>query len=117
MVRVDLAGEIRGPSRLRLDSGELGGAPASSAAPSACKALGWNRIRYYSTPNACSTAKFDRCRAGDLAARSALWRNGIAHPLPDDDAMARLVTLPRMNSAMVRAFGTNLLTIRIDLAH
>lgn len=43
------------------------------------------------------------------------WHNGIAHPLPDDDAIARLATLPRMNSAMVRAFGTNLLTIRIDL--
>ncbi|MEV5832495.1 nitroreductase/quinone reductase family protein [Nocardia sp. NPDC052112] len=43
------------------------------------------------------------------------WRNGTAHPLPEDDAIARLTTLPRMNSAMVRALGTNLLTIRIDL--
>ncbi len=43
------------------------------------------------------------------------WRNGTAHPLPDDDPIARLATLPRMNSAIVRALGTNLLTIRIDL--
>ncbi|WP_040778047.1 nitroreductase/quinone reductase family protein [Nocardia pneumoniae] len=43
------------------------------------------------------------------------WHNGTAHPLPDDDPIARLATLPRMNSAVVRALGTNLLTIRIDL--
>ncbi|MEV6426746.1 nitroreductase/quinone reductase family protein [Nocardia sp. NPDC051463] len=44
------------------------------------------------------------------------WHDGVAHLMPEDDAGARLATLPRMNSAMVRAFGTNLLTIRIDLA-
>ncbi len=43
------------------------------------------------------------------------WHNGIAHPLPEDDASARLTNLPRMNSAVVRASGTDLLTIRIDL--
>jgi hypothetical protein len=35
--------------------------------------------------------------------------------LPDDDAHARLRPLPSMNSAVVRAFGTDLLTVRIDL--
>ncbi|WP_328611279.1 nitroreductase family deazaflavin-dependent oxidoreductase [Amycolatopsis sp. NBC_00345] len=45
------------------------------------------------------------------------WRTGTAHLMPDDDARARLATLPRFNSAMVRALGTDLLTVRIDLGH
>ena len=44
-----------------------------------------------------------------------VWRSGTAQLLPDDDARARLRTLPRLNSAAVRAVGTDLLTIRIDL--
>ncbi|ARP71677.1 DUF385 domain-containing protein [Streptomyces pluripotens] len=44
------------------------------------------------------------------------WHRGTAHLLPDDDAVSRLRTLPRFNSAAVRAFGTDLLTVRIDLA-
>ncbi|MBB4683704.1 nitroreductase/quinone reductase family protein [Amycolatopsis jiangsuensis] len=43
------------------------------------------------------------------------WHHGVAHPVPEDDARARLKSLPRMNSTVVRAFGTDLLTIRIDL--
>ena len=43
------------------------------------------------------------------------WHRGTAHLLPEDDAMARLRSLPRFNSAGVRTFGTDLLTIRIDL--
>ncbi|TGD85722.1 nitroreductase family deazaflavin-dependent oxidoreductase [Mycolicibacterium sp. CH28] len=43
------------------------------------------------------------------------WHDGTATLLPDDDARARLATLPRMNSA-VRAMGDNLLTIRVDFA-
>ncbi|MDJ0461933.1 nitroreductase/quinone reductase family protein [Streptomyces sp. H27-C3] len=43
------------------------------------------------------------------------WHTGTAHPLPQDDARARLKTLPRFNSGAVRAFGTNLLTVRVDL--
>ncbi|MCV7102504.1 nitroreductase/quinone reductase family protein [Mycobacterium palustre] len=43
------------------------------------------------------------------------WRTGTALLLPDDDPRARLAKLPRLNSAMVRALGTDLLTIRIDL--
>lgn len=43
------------------------------------------------------------------------WRAGTASPLPDDDPHARLATLPRFNSAMVRALGTDLLTVRVDL--
>ncbi|MEV6022496.1 nitroreductase family deazaflavin-dependent oxidoreductase [Streptomyces sp. NPDC052036] len=43
------------------------------------------------------------------------WYAGTAHPLPDDDARARLRTLPRLNSAAVQALGTGLLTVRVDL--
>ncbi|MFE2095956.1 nitroreductase family deazaflavin-dependent oxidoreductase [Streptomyces sp. NPDC059468] len=44
------------------------------------------------------------------------WHHGTAHLLPEDDAVARLRALPRFNSAAVRAFGTDLLTVRVDLA-
>ncbi|MGO9927580.1 MAG: nitroreductase/quinone reductase family protein [Mycobacterium sp.] len=43
------------------------------------------------------------------------WRAGTALLLPGDDPYARLATLPRFNSSMVRALGTDLLTVRIDL--
>jgi deazaflavin-dependent oxidoreductase (nitroreductase family) len=43
------------------------------------------------------------------------WRSGAAYLLPDDDPDARLTALPRFNSSMVRALGTDLLTVRIDL--
>jgi deazaflavin-dependent oxidoreductase (nitroreductase family) len=43
------------------------------------------------------------------------WYVGTAHILPEDDARARLKSLPRYNSTAVRAFGTNLTTIRVDL--
>lgn len=43
------------------------------------------------------------------------WRNGTAHLLPDDDAVARLGNLPMLNSAVVRLMGSDLLTIRVDL--
>jgi deazaflavin-dependent oxidoreductase (nitroreductase family) len=43
------------------------------------------------------------------------WREGTAHVLPDDDPIARQRTLPRLNAAAVRAVGTDLLTIRVDL--
>ena len=43
------------------------------------------------------------------------WHSGTAHPLPDDDPHARLAQLPRLNSFGVRTFGTNLLTIRVDI--
>ncbi|BBY08791.1 hypothetical protein MNVI_41090 [Mycobacterium noviomagense] len=43
------------------------------------------------------------------------WHTGIAHLLPDDDPIQRLRNLPRLNSAAVRAMGTDLLTIRVDL--
>ncbi|GHH07261.1 nitroreductase family deazaflavin-dependent oxidoreductase [Streptomyces lanatus] len=44
------------------------------------------------------------------------WHTGTAHLLPDDDPVARLRHLPRLNSTGVRALGTDLLTIRVDLA-
>jgi deazaflavin-dependent oxidoreductase (nitroreductase family) len=43
------------------------------------------------------------------------WRDGIAYLMPEDDAKARLRSLPVVNSAGVRMLGTNLLTIRVEL--
>jgi len=43
------------------------------------------------------------------------WYTGTAHILRDDDAVARLRGLPRLNSAAVRVLGTDLLTVRVDL--
>jgi deazaflavin-dependent oxidoreductase (nitroreductase family) len=43
------------------------------------------------------------------------WRSGTAHLLPDDDAHARLRALPQTTRPDVEAFGTELLTVRIDL--
>ena len=44
------------------------------------------------------------------------WRSGTATVLPDDDPRARLRRIGRpVNGFMVRAVGTNLLTIRVDL--
>jgi|SoiMethySBSTD1v2_1073268.scaffolds.fasta_scaffold1475226_1 deazaflavin-dependent oxidoreductase (nitroreductase family) len=45
------------------------------------------------------------------------WLNGTAHLVPEDDPRARLRSLPQFNSMGVRTFGTNLLTIRVDLSH
>jgi deazaflavin-dependent oxidoreductase (nitroreductase family) len=44
------------------------------------------------------------------------WRTGTAKALPDDDPRARLDRIGRwLNGFMVRAVGTDLLTIRVDL--
>jgi deazaflavin-dependent oxidoreductase (nitroreductase family) len=48
------------------------------------------------------------------------WRSGTAHVLPDDDPRQRQRRLGRrldrrLNAAVVRAMGTDLLTVRIDL--
>jgi hypothetical protein len=43
------------------------------------------------------------------------WHNGTAHLVPDDDPHERLRSLPQVNSFGVRTFGTNLLSIRVDL--
>ena len=43
------------------------------------------------------------------------WYPGTAVLLPEDDAHARLQSLPRGNSVAVAALGSNLLTIRVDL--
>ena len=43
------------------------------------------------------------------------WYHGTAQLLPEDDTRARLRKLPRYNSTAVQAFGTNLLTVRVDL--
>ncbi|HMF03727.1 MAG TPA: nitroreductase/quinone reductase family protein [Acidimicrobiia bacterium] len=44
------------------------------------------------------------------------WRTGTATVLPDDDPRARLERIGRpVNGFMVRAVGTDLLTIRVDL--
>ncbi|MEU1875243.1 MULTISPECIES: nitroreductase/quinone reductase family protein [unclassified Streptomyces] len=45
------------------------------------------------------------------------WYAGTAHLLPDDDPLARLRRLPRLNSMAVRAMGvgTGHLTVRVEL--
>lgn len=43
------------------------------------------------------------------------WRSGTAHLLPDDDPLERQKSMPRTNGSAVRAMGTELLSIRIDL--
>ncbi len=44
------------------------------------------------------------------------WREGTARPMPEDDARARQRKMPnKMNSAVVRAMGSDLLTVRVDL--
>lgn len=43
------------------------------------------------------------------------WYSGTAVLLPEDDARARLRSLPKVNSAAVRTVGSDLLTIRVDL--
>ena len=45
------------------------------------------------------------------------WREGIAHVMPDDDPRERQRRIGlRLNGAVVRAMGTELLTVRVDLA-
>ena len=44
------------------------------------------------------------------------WRSGTAQPMPDDDPRERQRRMPnKLNSAGVRAMGSDLLTVRIDL--
>ncbi|MEV5782091.1 nitroreductase/quinone reductase family protein [Streptomyces sp. NPDC048448] len=43
------------------------------------------------------------------------WYAGIAHLMPQDDARARLRSLPRFNSVAVRAMGAGLMTVRVDV--
>jgi deazaflavin-dependent oxidoreductase (nitroreductase family) len=44
------------------------------------------------------------------------WRTGTAHVLPDDDWRERQRRMPnRLNSAFVRAMGTEHVTVRVDL--
>ena len=43
------------------------------------------------------------------------WRSGTAHVLHDDDPRPRQAHMSKLNAATVRAMGTELLTIRVDL--
>jgi len=43
------------------------------------------------------------------------WRSGSAHVLDDDDPRARLRSISRLNAHGVRALGTDLLVVRVDL--
>jgi len=45
----------------------------------------------------------------------ARWRSGVAHVLDGDDTRARQRDMPRIHAATVRAMGTELVTVRIDL--
>ena len=43
------------------------------------------------------------------------WRTGTARVLAGDDPRARLRSIPRLAATGVRAFGTDLLVVRVDL--
>ena len=43
------------------------------------------------------------------------WRSGVAAVVPDDDPRARQRSMRRVNVLVVRAMGSELLTVRIDL--
>ncbi len=43
------------------------------------------------------------------------WRTGTAQLLDGDDPRARLRSISRLNAAGVRAMGTELLVVRVDL--
>ena len=43
------------------------------------------------------------------------WRSGIAHLLDEDDPRVRLRSISRLNASGVRALGTDLLVVRVDL--
>ena len=43
------------------------------------------------------------------------WRTGTAEVLADDDWRARQRRMPRLNAALVRAVGTEHVTVRIEL--
>ncbi|CAM5453239.1 Deazaflavin-dependent oxidoreductase (Nitroreductase family) OS=Streptomyces violarus OX=67380 GN=FHS41_006638 PE=4 SV=1 [Streptomyces violarus] len=82
-------------------------AAAASATPS-----GWCR----SSANGRSTCATSRPIRGCGCGSRGRWHTGTAHLLPDDDPVARLRRLPKVNGLGVRAFGTDLLTVRVDLA-
>ncbi|MDX6477173.1 MAG: hypothetical protein QOH95_2684 [Gaiellaceae bacterium] len=44
-----------------------------------------------------------------------VWHAGTAQLLPDDDPRQRQRAMPKLNAFAVRAVGTDLLTLRIDL--
>ena len=62
-----------------------------------------------------------RVRVGVVQQGTLRWRDGVAQPLPDDDARARQRDLGRgrlgykLDALLLRALATELLTIRIDL--
>jgi deazaflavin-dependent oxidoreductase (nitroreductase family) len=43
------------------------------------------------------------------------WRTGTARLVPDDDPIARGRSLPRLNAWFVRAVGSDLLTVKVEL--
>ena len=43
------------------------------------------------------------------------WRSGTAHVLEGEDPRARLRSISRLNAGGVRALGTELLVVRVDL--
>jgi deazaflavin-dependent oxidoreductase (nitroreductase family) len=43
------------------------------------------------------------------------WRGGTAHVLDDEDPRARLRSLSRLNASGVRAMGSDLTVVRVDL--
>ena len=43
------------------------------------------------------------------------WRTGTAQVLDEDDPRARLRSISRLNAASIRALGSELLVVRVDL--
>jgi deazaflavin-dependent oxidoreductase (nitroreductase family) len=43
------------------------------------------------------------------------WRAGNAHPIPDDDPVARLKELDPRTAAEIKRMGSQLLSVRVDL--
>lgn len=56
-----------------------------------------------------------RANPGVRVRLNGKWHKATAHIVADDDPRERLRSLPQFNSFGVRTFGTNLLTIRVDL--
>jgi deazaflavin-dependent oxidoreductase (nitroreductase family) len=43
------------------------------------------------------------------------WRSGVAHVLEEEDPSVRLRSISRLNASGVRALGSDLLVVRVDL--
>ena len=93
-----------------------------AASPVSRAALRWAGAGWATSSGSCRSSASSRNTCKNIKADPAVrvrlrgrWHNGTAHLMPEDDPHARLRSLPQFNSFGVRTFGTNLLTIRVDL--